>query len=95
MSESKAPLDALKPEFEVVVVGSGFSGLCMGAKLKEAGIDNFVLLEKDAQLGGTWRVNDYPGAACDVESHLYSGSRAGFWPGPAHSPQHDARGGRL
>jgi cyclohexanone monooxygenase len=76
MSESKAPLDALKPEFEVVVVGSGFGGLCMGAKLKEAGIDNFVMLEKDAQLGGTWRVNDYPGAACDVPVHLYSFSFA-------------------
>ena len=76
MSESRAPLDALKPEFEVMVVGSGFGGLCMGAKLKAAGINNFAMLEKDAQLGGTWRVNDYPGAACDVPVHLYSFSFA-------------------
>ncbi len=44
----------------------------MGARLKKAGIHDFVILEKDATLGGTWQVNDYPGAACDVPSHLYS-----------------------
>ena len=63
-------------EIEVVVIGSGFSGLCMGVKLKEAGIENFLLLEKDKVFGGTWRVNHYPGAACDVPSHLYSFSFA-------------------
>ncbi len=64
------------PEVEVAIVGSGFSGLCMGIKLKQAGIENFVILEKDAVFGGTWRVNNYPGAACDVPSHLYSFSFA-------------------
>ena len=63
----------------VVIVGSGFSGLCMGIRLKRAGIDTFTILEKASALGGTWRDNDYPGAACDVQSHLYSFS---FEPNP-------------
>lgn len=57
---------------KIVIVGSGFSGLGMGIKLKEAGENDFVLLEKEAGVGGTWRVNHYPGCACDVPSHLYS-----------------------
>jgi cation diffusion facilitator CzcD-associated flavoprotein CzcO len=57
---------------EVVIVGSGFSGLCMAIKLKEAGVDDFVVLEKEYDVGGTWRDNTYPGAACDVPSVLYS-----------------------
>ncbi len=56
----------------VVIVGSGFSGLCAAIKLKESGIDDFVILEKDSDVGGTWRDNTYPGAACDVPSVLYS-----------------------
>jgi cation diffusion facilitator CzcD-associated flavoprotein CzcO len=64
------------PQFDVVIVGSGFAGLCMAAKLRQAGIDNFVILEKDAELGGTWWANSYPGCAVDVPSHLYSFSFA-------------------
>lgn len=64
------------PQFEVVIVGSGFAGLCMAVKLKQAGIDNFLILEKDAELGGTWWANSYPGCAVDVPSHLYSFSFA-------------------
>lgn len=64
------------PDVEVAIVGSGFSGLCMGIRLRQQGIENFVILEKDAVFGGTWRVNNYPGAACDVPSHLYSFSFA-------------------
>jgi cation diffusion facilitator CzcD-associated flavoprotein CzcO len=60
----------------VVVVGSGFAGICMGIKLKESGRHDFVILEKADDLGGTWRDNTYPGATCDVESHLYSYSFA-------------------
>ncbi len=63
-------------DVEVTIVGSGFSGLCMGIKLKEAGINNFVILEKSPQFGGTWQVNTYPGCACDIPSHLYSFSFA-------------------
>lgn len=57
---------------EVLIVGSGFSGLCMGIKLREAGYRSFVILDKAASVGGTWRENHYPGCACDVPSHLYS-----------------------
>ncbi|RTL26202.1 MAG: NAD(P)/FAD-dependent oxidoreductase [Burkholderiales bacterium] len=63
----------------VIVVGTGFSGLCMGVKLRENGEDDFVLLERAGDVGGTWRDNTYPGCACDVESHLYSFS---FEPNP-------------
>jgi cation diffusion facilitator CzcD-associated flavoprotein CzcO len=63
----------------IVIIGSGFAGLAMGIRLKQAGIDNFVILEQGASLGGTWRDNHYPGAACDVESLLYSFS---FEPNP-------------
>lgn len=62
--------------YDVVIIGSGFGGLCSAIKLREAGIDNIVILEKDEAFGGTWRVNHYPGAACDVPSHLYSFSFA-------------------
>lgn len=63
-------------DYDVVIVGSGFGGICSAIKLKEAGIDDFVMLEKDEVFGGTWRVNTYPGAACDIPSHLYSFSFA-------------------
>jgi cation diffusion facilitator CzcD-associated flavoprotein CzcO len=63
----------------VIVVGAGFAGLGMGIRLKKAGIHDFVILEQAHEVGGTWRDNRYPGAACDVESHLYSFS---FEPNP-------------
>jgi cation diffusion facilitator CzcD-associated flavoprotein CzcO len=76
----------------IVIVGSGFSGLCMAIRLKEAGHDDFVVLEKARGLGGTWRENTYPGCACDVQSHLYSYS---FEPNPRwsrmFSPQPEIR----
>ncbi|MEU5879144.1 NAD(P)/FAD-dependent oxidoreductase [Spirillospora sp. NPDC047279] len=56
----------------VVIIGSGFGGIGMAIRLKQAGIDDVVILEKAGELGGTWRDNTYPGAACDVPSHLYS-----------------------
>ncbi len=57
---------------DAVVIGSGFAGLCMGIRLKQAGIDNFIICEKESRVGGTWRDNHYPGSACDVPSFLYS-----------------------
>ncbi|HEY1075546.1 MAG TPA: NAD(P)/FAD-dependent oxidoreductase [Fontimonas sp.] len=66
----------------IIIVGSGFSGLGMAIQLKQAGIDDFLVLEKEAGVGGTWRVNSYPGCACDVQSHLYSFS---FEPNPGWS----------
>lgn len=59
-------------DFQVAIVGAGFGGLCMAIKLLEAGIRDFVVLEKGHDVGGTWRDNSYPGAACDVQSHFYS-----------------------
>jgi cation diffusion facilitator CzcD-associated flavoprotein CzcO len=56
----------------IVIIGSGFAGLCMAIRLKQAGYHNFVILEKNDDLGGTWRDNKYPGCACDVPSHMYS-----------------------
>lgn len=61
---------------DAIVIGTGFSGLCMAIKLKEAGIDNFVVLEKGPEVGGVWRENTYPGAACDIPAELYSFSFA-------------------
>lgn len=55
---------------DVVIIG--FGGLGMAIKLREAGNDNFVVLEKADEVGGTWRENSYPGATCDVQSHMYS-----------------------
>jgi len=59
-------------EYEFIILGAGFSGLCLAAKLKQKGYHNFIVLEKEASIGGTWFCNNYPGAECDVESHLYS-----------------------
>jgi cation diffusion facilitator CzcD-associated flavoprotein CzcO/acetyl esterase/lipase len=61
-----------KPDLDVLIVGSGFSGLGMAIKLKQAGNDSFAILEKAREIGGTWRENTYPGCACDVPSHVYS-----------------------
>ena len=58
--------------YKVVILGSGFGGICSAIKLKEAGFHDFVILEKAGSLGGTWRDNTYPGCACDVPSELYS-----------------------
>jgi len=61
---------------EVVVVGAGFGGIATANALHRAGIDDFVVLERAGDLGGVWRENTYPGAACDIPSHLYSYSYA-------------------
>jgi len=53
-------------------VGTGFGGIGMGIALKQAGYDDFIILDKEDDLGGTWRDNQYPGCACDVPSPLYS-----------------------
>ncbi len=58
-----------------LIIGTGFSGLGMAIALQKQGVD-FVILEKADDVGGTWRDNTYPGAACDVPSHLYSFSFA-------------------
>ena len=57
---------------KIAIIGAGPGGICMGIRLKEAGIDDFVLLEKGGGVGGTWYHNRYPGCACDLPSFLYS-----------------------
>ena len=71
-----------------LIVGAGFAGLCAAIKLDEAGERDFVVIEKDTDVGGTWHINTYPGAACDVPSQLYSFSFAlnPDW-SAAYSPQ--------
>ncbi len=64
------------------VIGAGFAGLCMAIKLQEAGEPDFLVAERGSDVGGTWRDNTYPGAACDVPSQLYSYS---FAPNPVWS----------
>ena len=56
----------------IVIAGAGFAGIGMGIALKKAGYHDFVILEKNGDLGGTWRDNQYPGCACDVPAPLYS-----------------------
>jgi cation diffusion facilitator CzcD-associated flavoprotein CzcO len=82
----------MMPDFSVAIIGSGFGGIGMAARLKRAGVHDLVVLERDDALGGTWRDNTYPGAACDVPSHLYCYS---FAPNPgwsrSFSPQPEIR----
>jgi len=56
----------------VTIIGSGVGGLCMAMRLQNAGHENFEIVEKADEIGGTWRDNTYPGCACDVPSHFYS-----------------------
>jgi cation diffusion facilitator CzcD-associated flavoprotein CzcO len=56
----------------IVVIGAGFAGITMSLRLQEAGLLDFIVLEKGDDVGGVWRENTYPGAACDVPSPLYS-----------------------
>ena len=81
-------LPAVEPR--IAIVGAGFSGLGMAIRLKQAGIEDFVVLEREHDVGGTWWVNTYPGCQCDIPSHLYSYS---FAPNPnwsrtySHQPE--------
>src|SRR5215813_13282704 len=72
----------------VAIIGSGFSGIGLAIRLKQDGVEDFVVLERNEGVGGTWRANTYPGCTCDVPSHLYSFS---FAPNPewssTYSPQ--------
>ena len=61
---------------KIIIIGTGFSGIALAVYLKQAGIDDFLMLEKANDVGGTWRDNTYPGAECDVPSALYSFSFA-------------------
>ena len=81
-------IEATPDHHRIAIVGSGFAGLGAAVKLKQAGIEDFVVLERTGDVGGTWNVNTYPGCQCDIPSHLYSFS---FAPNPnwsrTYSPQ--------
>ncbi|WP_329064448.1 flavin-containing monooxygenase [Amycolatopsis sp. NBC_01480] len=70
----------MTPHNHVAVIGTGFGGIAAAVRLRRAGFDDLVLLERAGDVGGVWRDNDYPGAAVDVQSDLYSFS---FAPNPA------------
>jgi len=61
---------------DTLIIGAGFAGLGSAIRLKQAGITNIAILERGSAVGGTWRDNQYPGAACDIPSNLYSYSFA-------------------
>ena len=65
---TRAPL---ADEVDAIVVGGGFGGLLVGARLREAGVERVRIVEKGGDFGGTWYWNRYPGAACDIESYIY------------------------
>jgi len=84
----------IRPDLDVgtVIVGGGYSGIAMAVGLRQSGQDDWVLLEQQDGLGGVWRENVYPGAACDVPSYLYSLStdQRKDWTRPC-SPQEEIR----
>ncbi|WP_305822151.1 flavin-containing monooxygenase [Massilia brevitalea] len=77
--ESSIPETTPAAPIDAIVIGAGFGGICMGRALLRAGVERFLILERTDDIGGVWRDNRYPGAACDVPSHLYSFS---FAPNP-------------
>ncbi len=81
--EDAGPADArngLSPDHHrVAIIGAGFSGLAAAIRLRERGVDDFVILERADDVGGTWQANTYPGCQCDIPSHVYSLS---FAPNP-------------
>jgi cation diffusion facilitator CzcD-associated flavoprotein CzcO len=78
-AEAAAPLPG---HVRVAIIGAGLGGIGAGIRLRQAGMTDFVILERATAVGGTWRDNTYPGCACDVPSHLYSFS---FAPNPGWS----------
>lgn len=74
-----ASVPQIRQHSSVLIIGAGFAGLGMAIRLQQAGMEDVVILERAQEVGGTWRDNSYPGAACDVPSNLYSYS---FAPNP-------------
>lgn len=66
------PVEPGTPTPRIAIIGSGFGGIGLACRLRQAGIESFTVYERADRLGGTWRDNTYPGAACDIPSHLYS-----------------------
>jgi len=70
---------SLPAHMPIAIVGAGFAGMGMGIRLLQSGVEDFVIMERDSDVGGTWSANTYPGCQCDIPSHLYSFS---FAPNP-------------
>ena len=69
--ESGFTREPLTDQVEIAIIGGGFGGLLMAARMKEAGFDDIRMIETAGDFGGTWYWNRYPGAMCDVESYCY------------------------
>jgi cation diffusion facilitator CzcD-associated flavoprotein CzcO len=81
-TSSPATNGAPERDFPIAIIGAGFAGIGTAIRLKQAGLESFTIFERAEEIGGTWRDNTYPGAACDVPSHVYSLS---FEPNPGWS----------
>jgi cation diffusion facilitator CzcD-associated flavoprotein CzcO len=79
MMNERTGNDGDQRDFPIAIIGAGFAGIGTAIQLKKAGIHDFTIFERASEIGGTWRDNTYPGAACDVPSHVYSFS---FEPNP-------------
>ncbi|MBV8789624.1 MAG: NAD(P)/FAD-dependent oxidoreductase [Mycobacterium sp.] len=66
------PADPMNAQLSVGIIGAGPGGLALGILLTQAGFRDFTIFDREDDVGGTWRINTYPGLACDVKSHLYS-----------------------
>lgn len=89
MRENECAVEGcMKNKTKVIIIGTGFAGIAAAARLMQEGEKDLIILERGNDVGGVWRDNQYPGCACDVESHLYSLS---FAPNPnwtrSFSPQ--------
>ena len=69
--DAKFTREPLTDEVDVAIVGAGFGGLLTGARLRQLGVESVRLIDRAADVGGTWYWNRYPGIACDVESYVY------------------------
>lgn len=79
----------MSPKPSVAIIGAGFGGLAAAVEARRAGIEDIVILDRAEEVGGVWQANTYPGAACDVPSHLYSLS---FAPNPRWSRRFSPQG---
>jgi cation diffusion facilitator CzcD-associated flavoprotein CzcO len=68
----QAAAEPRRDDFPIVIIGAGFAGIGTAIQLEKAGIRSYTIFERASEIGGTWRDNTYPGAACDVPSHAYS-----------------------
>jgi cyclohexanone monooxygenase len=88
-----APRDPVRIDTEVVIAGAGWSGMLAAVRLKQQGIDDFRIVDKAADFGGTWYWNRYPGIACDTESYIYLPllEETGYVPTMRYAPGEEIR----